>query len=259
MKKRTFASRLAEKLWRVPLRRARMMLGFRRKSRGEVDEQSEMGKCLRALARSPMFIRYVEIGSATGMGSTLQLMGGILSRKDDSALWSVECVPLMHHVAAKNWRGRDTGGKLRLIHGSVIRADEMMTADEAKAHPLSAQNEETMHFVNRAYPKNRAAVAAAPDALHLLPDCIDVLLLDGGEFSTHAEFVKLRGRAKVLVLDDSHRAIKNYRVREELQSDPEWRMILERPDDRNGWCIFCREALADAVQKILLHSAREVC
>ena len=251
MKKRNPASRLAERLWRNPLRRARLLLGLKHKSRGEVGEHSEMGRCLRALARAPVFTRYVEIGSATGKGSTRQLMEGILSRNDDAALWSVECVPLLHDIAKSNWQGRNTRGRLRLIHGSVIRAAEMMTPDEAEAHPLCKQSAEVRAFVARAYFKNREAVAAAPYVADQLPENIDVLLLDGGEFSSRAEFVQLRGRARVIVLDDSHHAIKNYLVREELQNDPEWRMILERPDDRNGWCVFCRAADEDSVRGAL--------
>ena len=251
MKKRGLASRIVERFWRLPLRRARLALGLMKKHRGEIPEESEMGRCLTALARAPVFARYVEIGAATGMGSTLQLMAGIFLREDDAALWSVECMPLMHGVAARNWREREHGGKLRLIHGSIVRADEMMTSEEALAHPLCVKDPAVRSFVARAHPKNRDAVAAAPDVSAALPDDIDVLLLDGGEFSSHAEFVKLRGRAKVIVLDDSHRAIKNYRVREELKSDPEWRMILERPDDRNGWCVFCRAALEDSVRGII--------
>ena len=253
MKQRNIFSRLSERWWRNPTRRMRMLFGKTHKGRGEVDGESEMGKCLRALARTPEFVRYVEIGTATGLGSTLRLMEGILSRGDNAALWSVECVPLLRDIAENNWRGRETGGRLRLIYGSVVRADEIMSPEEAQAHPLCAGKDggEVRDFVSRAYPKNREAVAAAPDALKLIPDDIDVLILDGGEFSSSAEFEKLRNRARVIVLDDSHRAIKNYHVREELQGDAEWRMIVERPDDRNGWCVFCRAGSEDIVRNAL--------
>ena len=253
MKQRNILSRLAERLWRDPTRRMRMLLVRAHKGRGEVDGESEMGKCLRALAHSPQFICYVEIGTATGLGSTLALMEGILPREDNAALWSVECVPLLHDIAQKNWRGRDTGGRLHLIHGSVVRTDEIMSPQEAQAHPLctGAGGKEVRGFVTRSYPKNCEAVAAAPDALPLIPDAIDVLLLDGGEFSSHAEFAKLHSRARVIVLDDSHRAIKNYHVREELQRNAKWQMIVERPDERNGWCIFCRSEAEDIVRNAL--------
>ena len=210
-----------------------------------------MGQCLRALGRSPLFVHYVEIGSATGKGSTRQLMDGILSRSDDSALYSVECDPLMHAVAQSNWHGRDAGNRLYLIHGSIIQPHEMMTPDEAKTHPLY-HRAEVANFVARTWQKHHAAIAAAPDATRKLPESIDVLLLDGGEFSSYAEFIKLRDRARVIVLDDSHHALKNYLTRKALQRDPEWRMILERPNGRNyGWCIFCRAAEETSVRSAL--------
>lgn len=251
MKKRTLLSRLAEKYWRTPLRQFRQLFGIKYRDWGEVDHESEMGRCLCALGRSSRFSRYVEVGSAAGKGSTRRLMDGILPRNDDSALWSVECDPIMHDIAKNNWRGSGADGQLRFIHGSIVRADEIMTPDEAKTHPLY-HLAEISSFVSRTWQKHYDAIAAAPDATDELPESIDVLFLDGGEFSSHAEFIKLHPRSRVIVLDDSHRALKNYLVRETLRRDPDWKMILDRPNGRpNGWCIFCRTTEEDAVRSIL--------
>ena len=37
-----------------------------------------------------------------------------------------------------------------------------------------------------------------------LPSSIDILFLDGGEFSTYADFLKLYQRSKYIVLDDTN-------------------------------------------------------
>ena len=209
-----------------------------------------MGRCLRALGRSSAFSRYVEIGSAAGIGSTRQLMDGILPREDDSTLWSLECDPIMHDIAKSNWRGSGADGRLRFVHGSIVRADEIMTPEEAKTHPLY-HRAEVSDFVSRTWQKHYDAIAAAPNVADELPQSIDVLFLDGGEFSSYAEFAKLHARSRVIVLDDSHHALKNYLVREALQNDPDWLMILERPDDRNGCCVFCRTAEENLVRGVL--------
>ena len=250
MKQRTLPSRLAERYWRTPVRRLRLLVGIKYKNWGEVAQESEMGRCLCALGGAAVFSRYVEIGSAAGKGSTRQLMDGILPRGDDSVLWSVECDPIMHDIAKSNWRGSGADGRLRFTHGSIVRADEIMTPEEAKTHPLY-HRAEVSDFVRRTWQKHYDAIAAAPNVADELPQSIDVLLLDGGEFSSYAEFAKLHARSRVIVLDDSHHALKNYLVREALLSDPDWLMVLERPDDRNGWCVFCRVKDESTVRSIL--------
>ena len=57
--------------------------------------------------------------------------------------------------------------------------------------------------------------------------------------------------AKVICLDDSHRAVKNRRVREELMVSNEWRMLVDQPDERNGWSVFCRKDLFECLRPLM--------
>ena len=71
-----------------------------------------------------------------------------------------------------------------------------------------------------------------------LPDVFDVILLDGGEFTTYYEFQLLKNRCSLLMLDDIN-VDKCKRIVEELQNSPQWKIIKQEPL-RNGYLIAKR-------------------
>ena len=230
---------------RERLRFLRLRVGlYKKPERGEVVRAENFGAALAKIAACRRFSKYVEIGTATGLGSTKTIMDELLARPDECRLWTIESVRFMHTCAVENWRGIDTRGRLALIYGAATPASEMMTWEEAAAEPHAAP---LLH----AYEKNRITHAESPDAKPHLPTEIDVLILDGGEFSSYGEFKALGKKAKVICLDDSHRAVKNCRVREDLAASDEWRALADRPDERNGWSIFCRKDLFEFMRPIM--------
>jgi hypothetical protein len=75
------------------------------------------------------------------------------------------------------------------------------------------------------------------NVLDLLPDEIDFLILDGGEFSSWQEYLILKDRSKIIFLDDTRPpTIKNYMARKDLIETR--KMIADNLNDRNGYCIF---------------------
>jgi hypothetical protein len=71
-----------------------------------------------------------------------------------------------------------------------------------------------------------------------IPEHIDFLLLDGGEFSTYEEWKKLKDRTKIVALDDT-KVLKSKQIREELLTNPDYEKIVDS-EDRNGFAIFKR-------------------
>ncbi len=69
-----------------------------------------------------------------------------------------------------------------------------------------------------------------------LPNVFDVLLLDGGEFTTYYEFQLLKNRCKILLLDDIN-IDKCKLIVEEIKSDTSWNIIVEEKQKRNGYLI----------------------
>lgn len=213
----------------------RLRTGLYKKRRVDVLASSDFGKALAALSACRQFSAYVEIGTAHGLGSTKCIMDALLARPDDCHLWSVESVRFMHAVAVRNWRSVDTHERLTLVRGTVAPAAEMMTWDEARADPAFSD-----FYTYSDYRRKVKTQSDTPDANPYLPKDIDVLLLDGGEFTSYAEYKRLAARAKVIFLDDAQTAIKNRRVRQEMLASGEWKTIIDVAGERNGWGVYCR-------------------
>ena len=73
--------------------------------------------------------------------------------------------------------------------------------------------------------------------LDKLPEKIDFLILDGGEYSTYPEWNKLRKRTKIVFLDDTM-IFKTSKIRKELLEDIDYKIIIDKPNFRNGFAIF---------------------
>jgi hypothetical protein len=68
-----------------------------------------------------------------------------------------------------------------------------------------------------------------------LPHIFDIILLDGGEFTTYHEFQYLKHRCKILLLDDT-KCDKCKLIVEEIKNDKSWKIIKEE-NTRNGYLI----------------------
>ena len=77
------------------------------------------------------------------------------------------------------------------------------------------------------------------NVLGILPSEIDFLLLDGGEFSTYPEWNVLKGRTKMVALDDI-RELKTKQIYEELNNDNNYELVIETSDG-NGFCVFIKK------------------
>ena len=76
-----------------------------------------------------------------------------------------------------------------------------------------------------------------PNVMDKLPERIDLLIIDGGEFSGHLEWQKLWDRSTYIILDDTN-VIKHLETKKEILSKPETFEIIEsNTADRNGFLI----------------------
>jgi hypothetical protein len=82
-----------------------------------------------------------------------------------------------------------------------------------------------------------ANIQQAPYLLDLVPEAVDFVLFDGGEFTTYYEFQKLFPRCtKFIALDDTNTA-KCALIRAQLQADPLWTEVAYL-SERNGFSLF---------------------
>ena len=123
--------------------------------------------------------------------------------------------------------------KLNLIYGRIVESKDISSVEEIQKYDgfdsryLDWRTEDAKNYKD------------CKNVIEKLPETIDVLLLDGGEFTSYAEYLALKDRTKLLVLDDS-RVFKNKRVRSELMNNEGWKLLHDNLQDRNGVTIFER-------------------
>lgn len=208
-------------------------------SLGQITLDTMLGRRLHELAAGCRTI--VEIGTWNGQGSTFCLFDGMKA----GTLYSYEAKQDKHYEAAKAWGGyiitkrgsckdgRCTGVKtLRLCYGTFTKSIQPF------AHP----NPDRGQFLGY-YLADQGDIAYAPLATDYTAlehgRKIDLLLLDGGEWTSEIEFDLLYPRChRFIALDDTNQeqSNKNHRNRR-LLIDRGWTVLDDHLHDRHGWFI----------------------
>jgi len=190
---------------------------------GQILASSRLGRWIEFLASEPGVGSIVEIGTWKGLGSTLLVANAIREFGDSTVFYSLEANKLFHKVAQKNLHREK---RVRLIWGTIVSPGDLDRANlEEHEVPWLLEDEKSL--------------AEAPNVLHLLPKRIDLLILDGGEFSTWSEFEALEPRlTRYLVLDDTM-VRKSRRVEAFVSSSRHW-VEISKGTDRNGWSVWMK-------------------
>lgn len=195
--------------------------------RGQVTKDTKIGHWITFLSSLPETKTILDIETWSGSGTTLCIANGVKSRRD-LGVDSVEVIGLelnreLAFMAAKRLKDFPF---VSVVYGTLVSAHEL------DQDSLSA--EERVWLAN-----DLEMMSEAPVVIEDIPLSLDLVILDGGEFSTYSEFVLLKNRlVKWLVLDDV-RVRKNKRVFEELQCDPKF-VLVDEDNERNGVAIFMR-------------------
>lgn len=179
-------------------------------------------------ASNPNYKTFLEIGTWNGMGSTRAFSNGFRNRtENDYVFYSLECNIEKCMEAVKLY----THNHNMHILNEVIWNEE--PRDFYNIFPQCLTNKMYKHWneVDIITMKKCNLFLDRPN----LPEVFDVLLLDGGEFTTYYEFQLLKNRCKILMLDDIN-TDKCKLIVEELKSDKCWR-ILKCQNVRNGYLI----------------------
>lgn len=187
---------------------------------GQILAGHRFGKWIGLLAGSARCQNIVEIGTWKGLGSTRLLAEALAFRPNVHAL-SIEASWPFHSQAQRNLVGCVNP---TLLYGKIVSESDLDVGDLTPEE--SAWLEEDIRNLR-----------SAPNVLAEMPDSIDLLLLDGGEFSSKAEFNVLLSRLRGFVLLDDTRVRKNRDVEAFLKSSTSW-ICLDTGDDRNGWSVW---------------------
>lgn len=189
---------------------------------GQINLGTPAGECLRSVASKDSVKVIVEVGTWNGAGSTKCLFSGM---RESDTLHSLECSRHMFEQALPLW---DTKDNVILIYGKLIEESEMDVDN------LSSEEQQW-------YYQDIVAMRECPNVFDKLPSSIDFLVLDGGEFSTLSEFMKLYSRSNYIFLDDT-KCRKNKKTRELLLKNKDFEVLEDHQEDRNGWSLFARRA-----------------
>jgi hypothetical protein len=202
---------------------------------GQINRGSKMGEQIFELAKLEDVKIIFEVGTWNGLGSTKCIYDAIIStNKKNYVVFSLECNLTMHNEAKINLLPLHN---FNLIYGTITTLEEII--------PKMENDKEALSHAQWLY-EEKIFLKNAPYVFDIVPEKIDLLILDGGEYSSSLEFDKLYKRSRFIVLDDttpfipdSHgHILKNSQVREFILANPDqFRIIEDDLKDRNGYLI----------------------
>jgi hypothetical protein len=194
--------------------------------KGQISDDA-FARDIQQYAAKSEYKSFLEIGTWNGLGSTKAFVDGFKDRTDDFIFYSLECNKDKWADASKLYAGNP---KLQLLN-EVLWNEE--PRDFYTIFPQCLTNSMYKHWneVDLINMKKCNVFLNRPN----LPEVFDVVLLDGGEFTTYYEFQLLKKRCKILMLDDIA-VDKCKKIVAEIEADPQWH-ILKRSNVRNGYLI----------------------
>lgn len=204
---------------------------------GQINRGTEMGEMIYELSNKKEVLNIVEIGTWNGLGSTKCIIDAIVDSNDSNKkLFSVELYPDLYQLAIKNLKLFLNDPRITILNGRIIEYDDVFWFD----HRLIDFRKD--HHAKLWYQKDLQHLQAAQNVLHLLPQQIDLLVLDGGEYTTYPEWKILHPRTQCFVLDDVN-TLKCSQIRKEAATSKDWSLIYENLKSRNGFSIFTRATI----------------
>lgn len=170
---------------------------------------------------------YLEIGTWNGLGSTKAFVDGFKKRTDDYIFYSLECNKDKSLFAKNLYKNNN---KINILN-EVIWNETPDNFYKIFPQCLSNKMYKQWNDVDIINMKKCNKFLDRKD----LPKIFDVILLDGGEFTTYHEFQLLKDRCRLLLLDDTN-TDKCKLIVKEIKESNNW-IILKEENLRNGFLI----------------------
>lgn len=196
---------------------------------GQITPESKAGQLITKISSQLDVRTIVELGTWNGCGSTKCLIIG-MDKNPNKHLITIELYPDQYQLANENLKN---AFNVTLLHGSILTPEETLKIpkEEIDFNDLHAQ---------LYYNSDIKYIESYPNVFHKIPDQIDFLVLDGGEYTTFIEWSKLKDRTSIVFLDDTN-IFKCRKIKKELLKDPAWICIEDEPYSRNGYAAFKRK------------------
>lgn len=200
---------------------------------GQVNRGSKLGEIIYNLCLQDDVRNIVEIGTWNGMGSTKCIYDAISEKKGEYLVYSLECNRDFYNICLKNYENLPILNDFNIILGTIISPDENL--DPMNNFDDVFFKEYSRHIQKSWYMQDLENCKNVPNVLNIIPDVIDLLILDGGEFSSLAEYQKLKDRTTYFILDDTN-TIKNNEVSNIIRNDTKYQVIHDS-GERNGFLV----------------------
>lgn len=196
---------------------------------GQVVEE-EIKKELKNLIDDNRIQTIVEIGTWNGLGSTKMILDLIKNHSQNISFFSIESNYTCFKVANKNLKSHKDN--INLLLGRVHDLDDLeyVTKDEIINYGYGDKEYQWWIQDLKAYRK-------ITNVKNQLPQNIDILFLDGGEFSTYADFKQLYKKSNYIILDDT-KTFKQHHVLEFISNHKDNFLEIFSTNQRNGYKIF---------------------
>lgn len=171
----------------------------------------------------------VEIGTWNGEGSTMCVIQSLIDSGKKKEFISLEMYPEMYEKAKlflSKYKDYVT-----LLNGRIIDYEEAFWFDHNSIN-LTSDAHAILY-----YKKDLDYLKTTINVFEKMPEKIDLLILDGGEYTTYPEWVKLKDRTKIVVLDDSN-ILKCKKIRQEILDSENYEILYDKLNVRNGVSAF---------------------
>lgn len=207
---------------------------------GEKTRNTFLGKKLYEIVQNYDISTILDIGTSDGLGTTISITDGLWDcKKINFSLYSIECRKDRIEQAKRNLNNIPN---LFLMHGTIVSHYELEPLlynfhwGYFEKDKWIAGSEEEEKLALSWLKEDIKYLKETPNILHLIPEKIDLLVIDGGEFSGFLEFQKLWKRSKYIFMDDIN-SYKNMFSRKYILEKPDIFKILFDSTENN--CLGC--------------------
>jgi hypothetical protein len=197
---------------------------------GQIMRGSDLGNIIYDLCAQDDIKNIVDIGTWNGMGTTKCIYDSIIeNNKKDYMVISLESNPIFYEIAVGNIPKIDN---FNLVLGRIVEEDELIDVEECDDSFFNNSDRDPQRGWLLDDITNYKMIE---NVLDIIPITIDLLILDGGEFSSLSEYNKLKDRTKYIILDDTN-TIKNNKVADIIRKNNDYKIIADS-NSRNGYLI----------------------
>ena len=202
---------------------------FMSNTTGQITPDNIVGKTLIKYVKENTLRNIVDIGTWNGLGSTRCFLIA-LQNNCETKFFTLETNKEKHQIAQKNLSEFITPN-CRFLWGSILKDSDMKNIYSVFPELLFNREFKRWHTLDI------ENINRSPNVLAELPNDIDFILFDGGEFTTYFEFEILFPRCKKFIALDDTNVSKCAKIRLFLKNHSEWKEI-ENINERNGFSLF---------------------